>query len=188
MGSRIRALVLIVVATLAGSAAAAPLLVAGLDGKQHEPLRAGENRAIALVFVTRECPLANRYAPEIQRIYDDYAKRGIAFYLVYVDRDVTVATAQQHAREYRYRLPALLDPDHRLVKRVAAAVTPQAVVLAPSGKPLYRGRIDDRYVDPGRARPQPTTRDLRLALAAILAGKPVPNPVTRAVGCVIADG
>jgi hypothetical protein len=55
------------------------------------------------------------------------------------------------------------------------------------GRVVYRGRIDDRYVDLGLERPAATTHDLADALAAVVAGKPVPHPNTQAVGCFIAD-
>jgi hypothetical protein len=52
---------------------------------------------------------------------------------------------------------------------------------------LYRGRIDDRYVAFGKARPAPTRRDLEETLDALLEGK-LPEPVTTtAIGCFIAD-
>ena len=52
---------------------------------------------------------------------------------------------------------------------------------------MYRGRIDDRFVDLGLERPSPTRRDLAEAIAAVLAGKPVDQPRTQAVGCFISD-
>jgi hypothetical protein len=60
-------------------------------------------------------------------------------------------------------------------------------VLSPSGDVLYRGRIDDRVADFGKRRVEPTRRDLRLALDAILAGKPVQARLTKAVGCYIPE-
>jgi hypothetical protein len=65
-------------------------------------------------------------------------------------------------------------------------VTPEAAVYA-SGRIVYHGRIDDRYVDLGLERPSPTVHDLGDALAAVLAGRPVKHPVTQPVGCFIAD-
>jgi len=50
---------------------------------------------------------------------------------------------------------------------------------------VYHGRIDDRIVALGKRRVEPTTRDLREALDAMLEGKPVPTPVTKAVGCYL---
>ena len=81
---------------------------------------------------------------------------------------------------------ALRDPKHALVAAVGATITPEAVVWAQS-RVQYRGRIDDRYVDLGVERPAATTHDLADALTAVVAGRPVPNPETQAVGCYIAD-
>jgi len=50
---------------------------------------------------------------------------------------------------------------------------------------VYRGRIDDRYVDFGRARAAPTSRDLREVLQALARGGPVAPRTTAAVGCSI---
>ena len=65
-------------------------------------------------------------------------------------------------------------------------VTPEVAVMK-DGRMLYRGRIDDRYIEFGKDRPQPTVRDLERSLEAILAGKPVPVAETRAVGCILAE-
>jgi thiol-disulfide isomerase/thioredoxin len=41
------------------------------------------NRATVLVFISTECPYSNRYAPEIQRIYKEFAAKDVRFWLVY---------------------------------------------------------------------------------------------------------
>jgi hypothetical protein len=79
----------------------------------------------------------------------------------------------------------VLDPELKLAKLTGATVTPEACVLSPAGEILYRGRIDDRAVKLGTVRVEPTVRDLRLALDAVLAGKPVAEKFTRAIGCYI---
>jgi hypothetical protein len=53
-----------------------------------------------------------------------------------------------------------------------ATITPEAVVVDPQGRVLYRGRIDDRYVSLGLERPVATRRDLDEALTDITVGKP----------------
>ena len=90
------------------------------------------------------------------------------------------------AFSYTGATEALRDPTHALVKFVGATVTPEAAVYA-GGRVVYRGRIDDRYVDLGVERPAPTRHDLADALTASLAGKPAPHATTQAVGCFIAD-
>ena len=74
-----------------------------------------------------------------------------------------------------------------LVRRAGATITPEAAVFGAAPEPLYLGRIDDRYVDFGKARPEATRHDLEQALDAVLDGRPVPEPRTEAIGCFIAD-
>jgi ribosomal protein L35AE/L33A len=90
------------------------------------------------------------------------------------------------AFSYAGAADAVRDPDHALVKYVGARVTPEAAVYA-GGRIVYRGRIDDRYVDLGVERPQATRRDLAEAIASVVAGQAVTQPKTQAVGCFIAD-
>ena len=65
-------------------------------------------------------------------------------------------------------------------------VTPEVAVMV-GGHMVYRGRIDDRYVELGKERPQPTQRDLESTLDALIAGKRVAQRETRAVGCILSD-
>ena len=78
------------------------------------------------------------------------------------------------------------DTEQKLVKQTGVKVTPEVAVMRGSTV-LYRGRIDDRYVDFGKDRPAPTERDLDDALTAITAGKPVAVRETRAIGCFLTD-
>ena len=170
------------------AARAGELSVADAKGAPHQPFgEARKAKAVALFFVTTDCPIANRFAPEINRICRDYEKRGVAFFIVQTDPNVKAADAVAHAKEYGFTCPVLLDRKHELVKRASATVTPEVAVFAPSGKVLYRGRIDDRYARLGQMRAEPTRRDLRLTLDAIVAGKPVPVASTKAIGCYIEE-
>ncbi|HXG46916.1 MAG TPA: peroxiredoxin, partial [Methylomirabilota bacterium] len=109
---------------------------------------------------------------------------GVAFWLVYADGTVSADAIRRHVREYDYPCAALRDPEHRLVEFCGAKVTPEAAVIAPDGRVVYRGRIDDRYVAFGKWRPAPTRRDLFEALSAALEGRSV-VPGGPAVGCTI---
>ena len=163
----------------------AGLAFAALDGSVFRWPQA-ELRAACLLFVGADCPIANAYAPEVGRLVADFGPKGVAFAVVYAAPDLTEADAAKHAREHGFGCPAALDRELRLAKRFGATVTPEAVVLSPAGEVLYRGRIDDRYPRPGgRRRERPTRHDLRDALTAVLAGKPVATPWPPAVGCDI---
>ena len=169
------------------SAKLASISVKDVKGDTVKPLFDTGQKATVMFFVMHECPVANGYAPEISRITSEYATKGVRAFVVYVESDLTEEQARGHARDYGYKSGALLDPQHLLVKAAGATVSPEAVAFSPAGDVLYRGRIDDRAVDFGKRRVEPTRRDLRLALDAILAGKPVPARLTKAVGCYIPE-
>lgn len=157
-----------------------------IQGRSHHPV-SSQPIATALIFIGIDCPIANSYAPEINRIVEDYTSQGVAFYLVHVDPSLSIDDATQHAASYGYRCPVLIDAEHRLAKAVGATVTPEAAVIGNNQRLLYLGRIDDRYIDFGKKRFEPSQRDLRAALDATLAGRRVPNPTTKAIGCYIPD-
>ncbi|HYB94281.1 MAG TPA: hypothetical protein VEC39_04870 [Vicinamibacterales bacterium] len=136
------------------------------------------------VFTTTDCPISNRYAPEIQRLAAKFS--SARFILVYPVKTDTPEIIAEHRRKFAYTLDFVRDADLKLVKATGVTVTPEVAVMH-GEQLLYRGRIDDRYIDFGRDRPAPTSRDLEDALSAATAGKPVTNTHTRAVGCFLAD-
>jgi hypothetical protein len=91
----------------------------------------------------------------------------------------------QHTKDYRVSFPVLFDPHQVLVKMTGATTIPSAAVLTPDGSLLYLGRIDNRVEDFNVRRQEPTKFDLREALDAVLAGKPVVHSRTKAFGCAI---
>lgn len=162
--------------------------VPGLVDLRANPINPFETtnaRAIVFIFVETDCPISNRYAPEIQRLFTKYASRGLDFWLVYPAPERSPAEIARHAREFRLSLKVLRDPQHALVKQAGVQVTPEAAVFLRDGSVVYRGRIDDKYAGFGKERPAPTRRDLEEAILAILGGKPILNATTLAVGCYI---
>jgi len=165
------------------------LRVESIEGREVDPFAAPAGaRAIVFLFTSTECPISNRYAPEVRRLAAKFAPQGVLFRLVYPDPADEAHTIQEHLSAFAYAgaTEALRDPKHALVNLVGATVTPEAAVYT-NGRVVYHGRVDDRYVDLGLERPAPTVHDLEDALAAVLAGRAVEHPVTQAVGCYIAD-
>jgi hypothetical protein len=158
-----------------------------LSNRAVDPLtRSPGVKAVVLVFTASDCPISNRYAPEVQRLYREFSAKGVRFWLVYPNPAETPAAIREHEKSFGYPAEALRDPKQTLVKLANATVTPEAAVFV-GNRLVYHGRIDDRIVDFGLERPAPTVHDLGDALTAVLAGKPVAHPVTQAVGCFIAD-
>lgn len=155
-------------------------------GANSDPFQEHKNaKALVLVFISNECPIANRYAPEIERLHQRYASNQIAFILVHSDPNETAEAIARHTREYGYSCNVVRDADQQLARKAGVKVTPEAAVFLPNGQRVYRGRIDNRYAAFGKARPEPTQRDLQAALDAIVQGKPVRKSETRAIGCYI---
>jgi hypothetical protein len=160
-----------------------------LDGSRFDPRVAPSGtHAIVFLFTSTDCPISNRYAPEVHRLATRFAPRGVLFRLVYPNPTDGRDSIREHLEAFAYggMIHAFHDPEQALVRLTGVTVTPEAVVYA-GGRIVYRGRIDDRYVDLGRQRPAATVHDLADALTAVLSGKPVPHPQTQAIGCFIAD-
>lgn len=155
------------------------------DGAPLRAMPGSGDAAVVWVFVAADCPIANAMAPEIQSIADDFAARRGRLLVVQVDQTLADAAALAHARDHGYRVPVVVDRQHAMVRAAGATMTPEAAVWDGAGRLRYLGRIDDRFPDLGTRRPQPTTRELRDALAAVLAGRPVAAARVPAVGCVI---
>jgi AhpC/TSA family len=172
-------------ATSAADFAAIRLL--DVDGLPRGLWPNDQSSVTVAVFTRSDCPISNRYAPDIRQLYERFHPRGVEFYLVYVDPRETPAAIRDHLKEYEYPCPALRDPEHRLVATTGATVTPEAVVFDAGRQLSYRGRIDDVNIALGSSRATATKHDLADAIEATLAGKPVAEPVTEAVGCIIAD-
>ena len=178
------------VALAVGLPGAGPMNVKDTDGKTWALLAPDAHQFDLLFFVATDCPISNRYAPEIVRICSGYRTRGVRCFMVYPDVGADVATVSKHRHEYGLDagfpaiIPAIIDRHHALVGAVGPRVTPEAAIYSSAGR-VYRGRIDDLYIDVGRSRRQATRQDVRLALDAALAGRPVAQPETEAVGCFI---
>jgi len=144
-----------------------------------------EVAAKVYLFVNNDCPIANQYSPEIRRLHQLYAPRGVAFWLVHCDSEETETSVREHDRHYDLSLPVIMDLNQSLARRCQVEVVPSAAVFSARDELVYHGRIDDRFADIGRERPQASKHDLAEALEAILDHRPVPTPTTSAVGCYI---
>jgi hypothetical protein len=159
-----------------------------LDGRPLNPFEISASaRVVVLLFISAECPISNRYAPDVRRLHDAFASKGVAFWLVYPNPAESSDAIRTHLRAFPYAGTALRDPRHTLVKLSKATVTPEAAVYDGRGQLLYRGRIDDRYAGVGVERSVPTQHDLEQALTDTLAGRSVSQRETQAFGCYISD-
>ena len=173
--------------SFAALAAAAVTLPDAITGAPVE-LFGSQSHAFVALFVRTDCPITNRYAPELAQIAKEFQSAGVEFWLIYPDRSETADSITRHAESYHLPGRALRDLNHYLARLAHATVSPESAVFNGKGILLYHGRIDDRYISLGRSRPGGArTHDLKDAIAATLAGKPVQQRETRAFGCFLSD-
>jgi thiol-disulfide isomerase/thioredoxin len=163
----------------------------GLNGQRITTLVYPDTKAVVLFFTATDCPISNRYIPEMQRLESKYAAQHVVFWYVYPNIGETEADVRQHERDFGVEQHLLLDPHHWLVDLTHARVTPEVAVLdadqsnAATLRVLYRGRIDDRYIQIGQQRPSATQHDLERAIVDVLQHQPVQPPDGPPVGCGI---
>ena len=133
-----------------------------------------------VTFIATQCPVSNAYNDRMNAVYKDYSAKGVKFIFVNANRTEPASEVAEHARSVGFAFPVYKDPDNRLADRFDAQVTPESYVIDRTGVMRYHGQVDDSQ-NPARVK----TNTLRMALDAVLAGKPVPIEQTKAFGCTI---
>lgn len=139
----------------------------------------GKNGAV-LIFVAVQCPVSNAYNDRMEKLAQDYKARGINVIGINANASETGDAVKEHAATHKLTFPILKDPGNKVADRLGASVTPEAYFIDGSNKLLYRGRIDNSRNDANV-----TSSELRDALEATLAGKPVTKTTANAFGCSI---
>jgi peroxiredoxin len=154
-----------------------------VDGKERslETLR-GKNGTV-LIFISAQCPVVRDYNERIEKLAQDYRARGVN--VVGINSNVTETTddIKQHIRDNNFSFVVLRDKSNKVADMLGAERTPEVYFLDAANKLVYRGRIDNhRNVTLVQA------NDLRDAIDATLAGKPVVKTEAAAFGCTIKRG
>ena len=169
----------LVAAELSIGAQAPDLTLTALDGAPCSLRSLQQAPVTVLIFLSAECPVSNEYVGRMNALARDYTGR-VTVLGVNSNRNESADQVRQHAADYRLSFPVYKDPNNVLADLFGITVTPQAVVLDGRQKLRYRGRIDD-----SQKIVRVTRSDLRLTLDAMLAGRPVEVPETKAFGCTI---
>lgn len=144
----------------------------------------GDHEATVLVFVTSDCPLVRRVMPKLVELDAMYRDRGVQLVAVNVAAADTLKDMAAQAIEFEAAFPFVKDEGLVCTQRLGIERTPEAVIFDAEWRLVYRGRIDDQD-RLGGTRPQPTRRDLAIALDELLADKPVSITTTPVDGCLI---
>ncbi len=149
-----------------------------------QPVSSTSLRADAQVtvvgFVAAQCPVSNAYNQRMIALYKQFSSRGVAFVLVNSNSNETTEEMKLYAKQAALTYPVYRDAGNRVADLFGAQTTPEMFVLDAGGVVRYHGAIDDAQ-NVARVR----VHGLRLAIEALLAGKPVEPSRTKAFGCTI---
>ena len=150
------------------------------NGKEHTLASlAGKNGSV-LIFVAVQCPVSNAYNERMEKLAQDYQAKGINVIGINSNVAESADAVKAHAAEKHLTFTILKDAGNKVADRLGASVTPEAYFIDASNKLLYRGRIDNSKNADGV-----TASELRDALDATLAGKPITKTTANAFGCTI---
>ena len=167
-------------AALAIGAAAPDFTLPDADGRAHSLASLKGKSGTVIIFVATECPYSNAYNERMQKLADDYRARGVNVVGINSNSTEPATEVKQHAAANGLNFTILKDPGNQVADRYDAQVTPEAYLLDASGKLVYYGRIDN-----SRSGYLITSTELRDAIEATLAGKPVEKAGAKAFGCSI---
>jgi peroxiredoxin len=111
----------------------------------------------------------------------EYTRRGVTLVGVNANKTEPAADVAAHKKSHGLTFAVVKDDGSRVADLYGAAHTPEAYVVDSKGTLVYHGRIDDNYDEPAKVK----STDLKNALEAVLAGRPVSIPETKAFGCSI---
>jgi thiol-disulfide isomerase/thioredoxin len=144
----------------------------------------GSRKAYVLVFINTTCPVAQRYLPTLQALDREYRDKAVQFVAINAAEEDSIIALATQAVKYDVDFPFVKDFDGSCARALGVKRTPEAVILDADKRLCYRGRIDDQF-RLGGVRKEPTSRDLKDALDAVLAGKAVKVAETEVDGCLI---
>ncbi len=143
--------------------------------------------AVLVMFICNHCPYVKHIRGELAKIGRDCKAKGIGIVAINSNdaanySDDSPEKMRQEAKSAGYSFPYLFDETQSVAKSYRAACTPDLFLFDRNLKLVYRGQLDGSR--PGNGVPV-TGNDLRAALDAVLAGKPVSEKQTPSVGCNI---
>ncbi len=158
-----------------------------VDGREVSLADFAGAPALLVIFLCNHCPYVKHVADGVAQLARDYQARGAGVVGI-SSNDVANYPADSpeqmvaEAELRGYTFPYLYDDSQAVARAYRAACTPDFYVFDQDQKLVYRGQMDTSRPDSGIP---VTGHDLRVALDAVLAGKPVPPEQRPSMGCNI---
>ncbi len=144
-------------------------------------------KALLVMFICRHCPYVKHVQGELARLGTDYRDRGVGIVAINANDasafpDDAPPGLREMAVELGFTFPFCHDESQAVAKAYTAACTPDFFLFDQARRLVYRGQLDDSRPDSGTP---VTGRDLRAAIDAVLAGRPVGGDQRPSLGCNI---
>ena len=144
-------------------------------------------RGLLVIFLCNHCPYVKHVADGLAALGRDYEAKDVAIVAISANDPAThpddaPEKLGTESKRLGYRFPVLFDESQEVAKAYRAACTPDFFLFGADRKLVYRGQLDASR--PGNGVPV-TGVDLRAALDALLAGKPVAKEQKPSLGCNI---
>ncbi|MBI3011441.1 MAG: thioredoxin family protein [Candidatus Omnitrophica bacterium] len=144
-------------------------------------------KALLAMFICRHCPYVQHVKEGLARLGRDYAKKDAGIVAISANDAANYPedapdSLKAMAQDEGFAFPFCYDERQETAKAYTAACTPDFFLFGPDRTLVYRGQLDDSR--PGNGKPV-TGRDLRAAIDAVLAGKPVSQDQKPSIGCNI---
>jgi peroxiredoxin len=157
------------------------------SGKQVSLSQFTSAAALLVAFICNHCPYVKHIRSGLAQLARDYLPRKVAIVAISSNDIVNYpadspARMAEEAKSAGYLFPYLFDETQSVAKAYRAACTPDLYLFDQTQRLVYRGQFDDSR--PGNGIPV-SGKDLRLALDAILSGKPLPAEQKPSIGCNI---
>ncbi|KQH77038.1 alkyl hydroperoxide reductase [Mycobacterium gordonae] len=143
--------------------------------------------ALVVTFICNHCPYVQHVADGLAELGRDLVERGVP--MVAISSNDVVAYPQDgpdqmvaEAERHGWTFPYLYDESQDVARAFSAACTPDTFVFDADRRLVYRGQLDDSR--PKNELPV-TAADVRGAVEAVLAGRPVDPNQRPSIGCGI---
>ena len=162
-------------------------LVDAVSGQLVSSSKIDAKNGVLVLFICNHCPFVIHIRKELVKVASVALDAGIA--VVAINSNSIESHPQdgpthmkQLATSEGWRFPFLFDDTQAVAKSFMAACTPDIYLFDANRALAYRGQFDDSR--PSNGKPV-TGADLRAAIAAVVAGQPVPAEQKPSIGCNI---
>jgi len=145
------------------------------------------SKGLLIMFICNHCPFVRHIQNVLAQVCVEYQQKYISVIAINSNDftaypDDSPENMAREANRLCYTFPYLIDESQAVAKSYHAACTPDFFLFDAQLKLVYRGQFDDSR--PGKNIPI-TGRDLRTAMDAVLAYRPIPTMQKPSMGCNI---